>query len=146
MTGMSGTARALSRRDRELLAQRRHKAEGRLARERARNSGLAVAGFAALAVVMALGIHTNWKPANLFVHVTPADAESQTFARTRIGHILFRSIDGDVCEETRFDNDTGTLSNDKLVRCDDTTQAASSGEKSVVEDRALSVRGGFRRR
>jgi hypothetical protein len=151
MVAAYGTSRALGRRDRELLSRRRQRAETRLSYERARNSRLALAGFAALATLLAVGIHTNWGPASVTIHLKPLDAETRRLVETRIGHVLFSSLDGVICRELQFNNDTGRFTNGKLIRCDDAGEpdaprASSSATAAEPQDRTLAIRDGFRNR
>jgi hypothetical protein len=145
MTAASGGSQAAWRRDQQLLAQRRQQAEDRLARERARNSRIALAGFVSLAVVLGVGIHMGWAPAGLGARLSPPDADAKQFAETRTGHVRFTSLDGAICRELLFNNDTGKFSDGKLVRCDG---AAADAEAPPAEpsSRALSIRDGFMKR
>jgi hypothetical protein len=146
MTVAYGTSRAYGRREQELLAARRRQTEGRVARERARNSRLALGGFVALAVLMTLGIHTSWAPPPMKMTLkVSADPESRRFAQSHLGRLFLNSLDGAICREMQFNNDTGRFSNDRPVRCDEPETRGEPADAPVVDSRSrtLSLRNGF---
>lgn len=114
-----GIAQPSARHERELQARRR-KAEARATRERARNSRIALVGFFALAAVITFGVRTSWEapPIQLSMKL-PADAASRSFAQNHMGRLFFDSLDGAICREMKFNNDTGRFSNERSMRCDD---------------------------
>jgi hypothetical protein len=147
MTVAYGTSRAYGRREQELLAARRRKVDGRVARERARNSRLALGGFIALALLMMLGIRTSWAPAvatGLSMHVG-TDLASRNFAQSHLGRLFLNSLDDAICREMQFNNDTGRFSNDRPVRCDEPETREEPANAPVVDarNRGLSIRNGF---
>jgi hypothetical protein len=145
MTVASGTSRASGRRDHELHSTRRRKAEGRLARERTRNARLALGGFVALATLLTLGIRTTWTPPPVTSLRVPTDAASRKFAQSHVGRLFFSSLDGAICREMQFNNDTGRFSEDRTTRCDDTEPGNESPDSPATDsrNRGLSIRNGF---
>src|ERR1700722_8839745 len=145
MTVASGTSRAYGRRDHELFSTRRRKAEGRLARERTRNARLALGGFVALATLLTLGIRTTWTPPPVTSLHVPTDAASRKFAQSHVGRLLFSSLDGAICREMQFNNDTGRYSEDRATRCDDSASGEESTDSPAINSRSrgLSIRNGF---
>ena len=149
MIAATGTSRPYGRRERDLLAARRRKAEGRAARERTRNSRLALAGFVALAAVITLGIHTSWSPPPMKLTMkVPTDTESRKFAQSHVGRLFFSSLDGALCREMQFNNDSGRFSDDKSIRCDEAEVREESAEPPATDARArgFSIRDGFTHR
>jgi hypothetical protein len=145
MTVASGMSRAHGRRERDLLSARRRRAGRRMARERTRNSRLAIGGFVALAALTALAVHIAWTPPMAISLLTiSTDAASLKFAETRIGRLFFDSFDGPTCREMEFNNDTGRFSNVRKVRCYDDEDSASTVVDS--RERALALRSGFMNR
>jgi hypothetical protein len=148
MTAASGTSRPLERSERQVSARRR-KAEGRAVRERSRNSRLALAGFIALAAVITLGVRTSWVPPFLKTAegptaAPPADTASRTHAESHIGRLFFNSLDGAICREMLFNNDTGRLTNEKQVRCDEEAlRAAFRPPATDLRARGFSLSNGF---
>jgi hypothetical protein len=141
-----GHARPYGRRERELLSARRRTAEGRAARERARNSRVALAGFIVLAVAITFGVHTAWAPPPLRLSMkVPTDPDSRSFAHGHIGRLFFNSLDDAVCREMYFNNDTGQFSNEKTIRCDEPEVREDSADARLTDARAraFSIRGGF---
>ena len=135
-----------SGRDRDLAARRRR--AGRHARERARNSRLALAGFVLLGALMAFGVHDAWTPVAFGSRLSAAEVQRREFADTRTGRIRVMSLDGAICREIQFDNSTGRFSNGKLMRCDEAEEVEPSMTAATQppQDRAMSVRDGFRKR
>jgi hypothetical protein len=116
MTAMSAV-QVLERRDRQALARRRQRAEAFVLRERKRNSRLALAGFAGLAVALILGIHATLAPTAVGAQLMPVDAASIEFARTRVAHVLLTTVESAYCRELRFSNDSGRFSDGGRYRC-----------------------------
>lgn len=52
----------------------------------------------------------------------------------RVGSIMFMPLDGDTCEERRFDNATGRMLSVRTVRCSEGIAANISGEPSWAHD------------
>jgi hypothetical protein len=109
----------------EQMLQRRREAKVRLSRERIQNLARALVCCGVLAALLALGIFTGWVP--LPVPSMAASRESSVerpadrFVETRTGQILISARDGVFCQRALFDNETGLLSSDKIVRCDAAT-------------------------
>ena len=146
MIAAFGTSRPYERRERELLAARRRKAEGRATRERSRNSRVALIGFIALAAVITLGVHTSWTPPPMKLSMTvPTDEASQRFAQSHVGRLFVSSLDDAICREMQFNNDTGRFSDDKTIRCDEAElrQDAAAPPATDARTRAFSIRNGF---
>jgi hypothetical protein len=144
---MSVALGTLRRRERELLTRRR-KAEGRASRERARNSRLALIGFVLLGAAITFGVRTTWAPAPIKITSMklPTDADSLRFAENHIGRLFFDSLDGALCREMRFNNDTGRFSNDRSMRCDELETRpddVANGLETEARARAFSLRSGF---
>jgi hypothetical protein len=144
---MSVALGTLRRRERELLTRRR-KAEGRASRERARNSRLALIGFVLLGAAITFGVRTTWAPAPIKITSMklPTDADSLRFAENHIGRLFFDSLDGAICREMRFNNDTGRFSNDRSMRCDELETRpddVANGLETEARARAFSLRSGF---
>jgi hypothetical protein len=146
MTGVSAPSLTFGRqRDYERLNARRHQGEGRLSRERARNSRLALAGFVVLGVALAVGVRSGWSPLDFGAKVEIPGPEPGSFAATHTGALLFSSLDGVICKQVLFDNDTGRFSSGKLVRCEEAEAAgAIPAEGANAKARALSMRGAFK--
>jgi hypothetical protein len=121
MAGTADSSLRYGRRHYDLPAIRRERAQS-LSRERARNARLAFAGFALLGITLAVGLRTGWTPPGFGPPVAPHYAPG-SFADTHTGSILFSSFDGVLCKQLRFDNDSGRVTDGKLVRCDE-AQAA----------------------
>jgi hypothetical protein len=141
-----GQLRPHERRERKLLSSRRRTAEGRAARERTRNGRLAMVGFVALAAAITFGVRTSWAPPPARVAMNaPGDAESRRFAQSRIGRLLFNSLDDAICREMQFNNDTGQFGNEKTMRCDEGELREDSANASLTDARARadSIRSGF---
>jgi hypothetical protein len=145
MTGSSGPSLTYGRRDYD-LSQRRQRVESRLSRERARNARLAFAGFVVLGLSLALGVRNGWSPLDFGARIDADRAQPGSFAATHTGSLLFSSLDGVICKEVLFNNDTGQFSGGKLVRCDEAEAAGSvPAEGRGSRSRALSIRGAFGR-
>jgi hypothetical protein len=141
----------LRRRQRQTSA-RRYKAEGSAARERARNARIALAGFVVLGAAITFGIHTTWAPASPPIKITsmkvPTDTASRKFAENHVGRLFFDSVEGAVCREMQFNNDTGRFGNEKAMRCDDAqyrSEDVADAPQTDARVRAFSIRGSFSR-
>jgi hypothetical protein len=151
MTPALGTSQSQGRRERRLTSAQRRKAERRAVRERSRNSRLALAGFVALAAAITFGIHTAWMPPFMTTATgtgstaeAPADTAPRTHAESRIGRLFFNSLDGAICREMQFNNDTGRMSNEKTVRCDEAAtreQNEAMPPPTNLRERGFSLRG-----
>ena len=74
------------------------------------------------------------------------DAASRRFAENRMGRLFFDSVEGAVCREMQFNNDTGRFSNEKTMRCDDAqyrTEDIANAPQTDARARAFSIRGSF---
>jgi hypothetical protein len=135
---------AAGRRDYELLAQQRKRAESRLARERANNARIAILTVGALVGVLAIGIRAGWEPLGLGTRqLSPADERAREFAATRTANILLKTSDPDLCREVQFHNDDGTFTGRRTVRCDDAVTAATGTVQAQQPDRVTAVRDWF---
>jgi len=146
MSGAAGTSLPYGRRQYDLLAQRRQRAEHRLSRERARNARLAFAGFVVLALGLTVGLNSGWTPAGFGPPRAGSLAQPGSFAQTRTGSVLFSSFDGVICKQLQFDNETGRLTGAKLVRCDEARASAAGPDQaapSLPQVRTLSIRDAF---
>ena len=135
------------RREQDQLSLRRQRAEWRLSRERTRNGRLAFAGFVVLGLVLTLGIRGGYTLPG-FGQPIAMPVEPGSFAATRTGSILFSSFDGVICKQFDFDNNTGHLTNAKLVRCDEAEAASSAATRDAAAGpygRTLSIRNAFTR-
>jgi hypothetical protein len=136
--------RPYGRRERDLLVRRR-KVEGRAVRERARNSRIALAGFIVLAGAITFGVQTNWTPPMKLTMKVSTDVASLRFAESHIGRLFFDSLDGAICKEMRFNNDTGGFSDERTLRCDEveTRESSANAPQTDARARASSIRSGF---
>ena len=133
----------------EQMLQRRREAKVRLSRERIQNLARALVCCGVLAALLALGIFTGWVP--LPVPSMAASRESSVerpadrFVETRTGQILISARDGIFCQRVLFNNETGLLSSDKIVPCDDPTSENSNRKSKMPDSRnpAEAFRGGF---
>jgi len=139
----------LRRRQRQ-HSTRRRSAEGSAARERTRNARFALAGFVVMGAAITFGVHTTWAPSAPPIKITslkvPTDAASRRFAENRMGRLFFDSVEGAVCREMQFNNDTGRFSNEKTMRCDDAqyrTEDIANAPQTDARARAFSIRGSF---
>jgi hypothetical protein len=139
----------LRRRQRQ-TSTRRRKAEGSAARERARNARFALAGFIVLGAAITFGVHTTWAPPVPVVKITsmkvPTDTVSRKFAENHVGRLFFDSVEGAVCRELQFNNDTGRFSNERSMRCDDAQlrrEDVADAPQTDARVRAFSIRGSF---
>ena len=135
------------RRQRASMTRRRN-AEGRASRERARNSRIALVGFILLGAAITFGVRTTWAPAPIKITSMrlPADAESRRFAENHMGRLFFDSLDGAICREMLFHNDTGRFSNEKTMRCDEALwkqEDIANAPQTDARARASSIRSGF---
>src|ERR1700749_2913792 len=111
MSDAYGTQPAVEPREREVISQRRRKAKGRLSRERARNTRLAIAGVVLRVVVICVGVRVSFGPINLgsLGGSKKLDAATARFLATHVGNLLFSAPDGVMCHQVEFNNDTGVL-------------------------------------
>lgn len=141
MTDIAAPLLVSGRRDLELLSQQRRKAELRLARERARNARLGIAGAAGFALLLVVGLHTAWEqpigPATAF------EERGRQFAATRAGHVLLPTGDDETCRELTFQNDTGRFTQGRTVRCLDAISRTIDQVATDPNGRALSIRSSF---
>src|SRR5215470_9074511 len=138
------TSTASGRRDYELLAQQRKRAESRLARERTNNARIAVLVVGSLIGVLVIGIRAGWEPLGFGTRqLSPADERAREFAATRTANILLKTSDPDLCREVQFHNDDGTFTGRRTVRCDDAVTAATGTVQVQPPDRVTAVRDWF---
>ncbi len=144
MTTDSALSQTAAGRDREAFARLRHKSEARLARERARNTRLALLCYGLLAALLACGHYFGWTPNFLTTRPSPAEAAAKRFTETRTGQVLFNSADGAVCRELKFNNDTGKFTPGRTAQCDEFV----NGEEAAATPgaRVQSIREGFSKR
>jgi hypothetical protein len=143
----ASTSTAVGRRDYELLAQQRKRAESRLARERTNNSRVAIVAVGALIAVLAIGIRAGWEPLGFGTRQPPpADERSREFVATRTANILLKTSDPDLCREVQFHNDDGTFTGRRTVRCDDAVTASTSVVQPAPPDRATAISEWFKRK
>lgn len=109
----------------EQMLQRRREAKVRLSRERIQNLTRALVCCGMLAALLAFGIFSGWvplpEPSIAASHELSVDRPADRFVETRTGQILISAHDGVFCQHVLFDNETGLLSSDKIVRCDAAT-------------------------
>jgi hypothetical protein len=139
----------LRRRERQ-SSTRRRKAQGSAARERARNARFALAGFIVLGAAITFGVHTTWSPSPAPIKITSmkvsTDGVSRKFAENHLGRLFFDSVEGAVCREVRFNNDTGRLSDERSMRCDEPQlrqENVADAPQTDARARAFSIRGSF---
>ena len=78
----------------------------------------------------------------------PTDAASRKFAENHVGRLFFDSVDSAICREMQFNNDTGRLSNEKAMRCDDAQyrpEDVADAPPTDARARAFSIRSSFSR-
>ena len=139
----ASTPSASGPRDYELLAQQRQRAQGRLARERANNSRVAIFAACTFVGLLAISIRVGWEPFGIVSRqLSPADERAREFAATRTANILLKTADPDICREVRFHNDDGTFTRGRNIRCDDAV-TASTGTVQSGPDRVTAVRDWF---
>jgi len=140
----ASTASASGRRDYELLAQQRRRAELRLTRERANNARVAIFAVVALIGVLVIGIRAGWEPLGFGSRqLSPADERAREFAATRTANILLKTSDPALCREVQFHNDDGTFTGRRTVRCDDAVTASTGTVQPGGPDRVTAVRDWF---
>jgi hypothetical protein len=150
MAGDSRITWASGRDQRELLERRRQEAEIRLARERARSSRRALMGFAVLAAVAGVGIHygfTAFVAGPAEERLTPAQIAARQFIQSRTADVRFNALDGSMCREVKFNNDTGRFLDNRVTRCDrfDESVVSPPPVPQGPSDRALAIREGFQK-
>jgi len=146
--GAAGTSLPFGRREYDLLSLRRERSETRLSRERTRNGRLAFAGFVVLGIVLTVGMHGGYTLPGFGPPLAVSTIQPGSFEATHRGSILFSSMDGVICKQFDFDNDTGRLANGRLVRCDEAEAAGmapADGPPPGPMNRTLSIRSAFSR-
>jgi hypothetical protein len=123
------------------LLQRRRKAKVRQSRERAKNLIRTLVCCGILAVLLVVGILTGWVPLPGPSVIASRKAPTDRFRETRTGQILIPMADGVFCRQVMFNNDTGLLSGDKRVRCEESMPENSKARMS--RDLMSGLRGGF---
>jgi hypothetical protein len=125
----------------EQMLQRRRGAKVRLSRERIRNLTRALVCCGMLAALLALGIFTGWVPLPGPSVVASRESSADRFVETRTGQMLVPELDGVFCRQVLFNNETGLLSGDKTVSCD---ESMSENSKSRMSTNLMDgLRGGF---
>jgi hypothetical protein len=129
----------------EQMLQRRREAKVRLSRERIKNLTRALMCCGILAAVLALGVFAGWVPLPgspvVASRESPVNRLADRFVETRTGQMLVPMLDGVFCRQVSFNNETGQLSGDKTVRCDD---SMSENSKSKLSGNLIEgLRGGF---
>jgi hypothetical protein len=133
----------------EQMLQRRREAKVRLLRERRQNLSRVLGCCGMLTTLLALGLFTGWvpvpKPPVAASHEPSVDRPVDRFVETRTGQILISARDGIFCQRVLFNNETGLLSSDKIVPCDDPTSENSNRKSKMPDSRnpAEAFRGGF---
>jgi hypothetical protein len=145
MADASATSTTASEpRDYELLAQQRHRAQARVARERANNTRLGIFAAAIFVGILAIAIRAGWEPLRMVSRQpSPADERAREFAATRTANILLKTGNPDICREVQFHNDDGTFTRGRNVRCDDAVTASTGTVVPSGPDRITSVRDWF---
>ena len=148
--GWAGGCACCARRRAGGMSRRKFLAEGRASRERKRNSRLALVGFVLLGAAITFGVRTTWAPAPAPIKITsmklPKDAESLKFAENHLGRLFFDSLDGAICREMQFNNDTGRFSSDRSLYCDELharQDESANGSQADARARTFSLRSGF---
>jgi hypothetical protein len=150
MAGDSRISWTTGRNERELLARRRQEAEIRLARERARSSRRALMGFVVLAALAGAGIHygfTSFVAGPAEERLSPAQIAARQFIQSRTADVRFNALDGSICRELKFNNDTGRFLDNRVTRCDrfDENVVSPPVVPQGPTDRALAIREGFQK-
>ena len=141
MTGFGNESGTSARDDRDQLARRRHEAQVRLTRERERGARRALAAYVVLAALLGLVIHygfASFASAPREERLSPAQLAAKQFAESRIADVRFRELDGSICRDMQFKNDTGQFLNKGVTRCEKVVVPAATA-------RALAIREGFQR-
>jgi len=142
----SALSQMLAQRGREEFARRRKQTEARLARERARNTRLALACYVVLTAALAGAYHFGWMPSILSVRPSPEETANRQFGATRTGQVLFTMPDGAFCREAKFNNDTGELRTGRTARCEAFVARGEAPVAATPGDRVLSIRDSFAKR
>ena len=135
-----GTSAALGvRLAHEQMLQRRREAKTRLSRERGQNLTRVLVCCGMLAALLALGIFTGWVPlpgpSVVASRESSVDRPADRFVETRTGQILIPARDGVFCQQALFNNETGLLSGDKIVRCDHAMSENSNPKSNMSGSR-----------
>jgi hypothetical protein len=141
MTGFGNESGTSARDDRDQLARRRHEAQVRLTREREHGARRALAAYVVLAALLGLVIHygfASFASAPREERLSPAQQAAKQFAESRIADVRFRELDGSICHDMQFKNDTGQFLNDKVTPCEKAPVPTTAA-------RALAIREGFQR-
>jgi hypothetical protein len=127
-----------------LREQRRH-AELRQARERTVNIVRALASAAILGGVLAFGIYRGWFPETIRSAAPPRQDALDNFTETKTGQVVFTPSRGDKCRQFYFANESGNVSETKLVECSDVILKETSASPGLAtgSDRLGSIRDSF---
>jgi hypothetical protein len=118
-------------------------------RERARGARRALAGLVVLATLLGVGIHhgfASFASAPPEERLSPAQLAAKQFAESRIADVRFSALDGSICREIQFKNDTGQFLNNRLTRCDGADRNVVPSAPTSWPARALAIGEGFQRR
>ena len=101
-----------------------------------------------LAVAITFGVRTTLAPAPIKITSmkVPTDGASRKFAENHMGRLFFDAVEGAICREMQFNNDTGQFSNEKTMRCDDAQwrqEDVANAPQTDARARASSIRGSF---
>jgi len=127
------------------MLQRRREAKVRLSRERIKNLTRALVCCGILAALLALGVFAGWVPLPgspvVASRESPVDRPADRFVETRTGQMLVPMLEGVFCRQVSFNNETGLLSGDKTVRCE---ESMLENSKSRLSGNLIDgLRGGF---
>jgi hypothetical protein len=121
------------------MLQRRREVKVRSSHERIQNWIRALVCGGILAALLMLGIFTGWVPLPGSSIVATNESAADRFVETRTGRMLFPMLDGVFCRQVIFNNETGVLSGDKTVHCDDFIREKSKTSRDLMHG----LRGGF---
>ncbi len=128
----------------EQMLRRRREAKVRLSRERIKNLIRALVCGGIVAALLALGIFTGWVPLLGSSAVASRELSADRSAEMRTGQMLVPTFDGVFCRQVLFNNETGLLSDEKTVRCEEAMSANSKSRMS--RDLSDGLRGGFKKK
>ncbi len=132
------------------MLRRRREAKVRLSREHIKNLTRALVCCGILVALLALGIFTGWVPlpgpSVVTSHEAPVDRSADRFVETRTGQILIPTRDDSFCQQLIFNNETGLLSNGKIVRCVEPVPENSKLKMPGSRNLADALRDGFLKR
>jgi hypothetical protein len=79
--------------------------------------------------------------------LTPAQIAARQFIQSRMADVRFNALDGSMCRELKFNNDTGRFLDNRVTRCDRFNENVVSPPPvpQGPSDRALAIREGFQK-